>query len=276
MIGVWWVDPDGGVWDWVRGTEGARLESADGLGKAPGSTQSTTSAGQAGRTYRGTTYDYRAVPLKLFVGDTDNRDEPRRGAEWVALDAAVKTSLDEERPGYLLVQSASGVRRMQCRVDEYAAAAGTKAPHLLGRESYNLVLAADVPWFEGFPSVRTLTDSTTSRVYNGGDVESWPVTRVDGPATGTATATIVVDGQATTLTTVTAGQSVIFDSHPERRTVLDQDGNNRRSGLGSPERRAPVPRSKGGVPGSVPVSYSYVGTNPTVTVTVPQLYRAAW
>ena len=279
VVDITWVDADGRSWDWVTGTKGAQLApTMGGLRLPTWSAQSQQSATQAGRTYLGPTWDYRKIPLKLNVGDNHLISGGHRtGADWVCLDSQVVRSLDPERTGLLIITSPLGVRTIRCRAEEVAdASASGKLGHLKGLAAYNVILAADEPWYRGFPFKATLSPGTAVKAYNGGELPSWPVWTIQGPATGTATVTVTAGGASTTLPPVAAGQSLKFDTDPARRTVLDGNGVSRRYLMAARDNRAPIPAASRTGLGSLSLSFTYTGSAPTVSVSCPQLYRGAW
>lgn len=279
VVDITWVDADGQAWDWITGTKGAQLAPTMGGLRLPSwSAQSNQVATQAGRTYLGITYDYRKIPFKLNVGDnhllTGNH---RTGADWIQLDSRVMQSLDPERIGLLVISSPKGVRHLRCRAEEVAdASASGKLGHLKGLAAYNVILAADEPWFRGFPFRATLSAATQVKSYNGGELPSWPVWTVQGPATGTSTVTVTAGTAATTLPPVSAGQSLRYNTAPDKRTITDANKVSRRDELTTRAFTAPIPAATRTGPGSLPLSFTYTGSAPTVTVSCPQLYRGAW
>lgn len=106
--------------------------------------------------------------------------------------------------------------------------------------------AHDPFWYDTDPATTTYTTGTASTflgtflpihlasdtvlgeqtVTNDGDVETWPVWTIAGPATS-ITLSNVTTGEAITLPiTLTAGQSVTIDTRPFRKTVRRDDGTN--------------------------------------------------
>ena len=66
----------------------------------------------------------------------------------------------------------------------------------------------------------------TSTITNGGDVEAWPVWTVNGPVTGIKL-TNTTTGEVIDLpVTLAAGQSVVIDTRPFKKTIRREDGTN--------------------------------------------------
>ena len=263
---------DGSSWNLTTGEQGARLgPNLSGLESGTWTQQASQSARQAGRTWKGTTYDPRTVSLRVHVGDTDNRDEPRRGDAWRHLDSAFRAALSPEVQFWLVVISSSGYRWWGVRLEDFAPADVKRDPSLLGSQMYNMTLVADDPWARGFPVTATPAASAATSLLNAGDVTTWPVWRVTGPTSGSATVTVGSGSNTTTLPPVSSGQVLVFDTDPAKRTILTAFGVSRRGELTAQDKRAPIPAGT-----SVPFTWTYTGTLPSVTVSVPQRYRAAW
>lgn len=266
------VGVDGSLWHLTTGDEGVRLgTSVTGLEAAEWSQVTSQSARQIGRTYQSTRYDARKITARLFVGDTDNRDEPRRGAQWRALDAAFRRAVSPESPSRLVVSSEVGIRWWDVRLEEYAPATAKNDPSLLGAAYYNVVFVADNPWAQTFPNIQPVPAVVGVDLVNDGDVEAWPVWTVTGPTSGSATVTVGSGAQTTTLPAVTSGQVVIFDTDPTRRTVVDGNGVSRRGEILTRDLRASIPAQS-----TRRYAFDYAGVEPTVEVSVPYRFRSAW
>jgi hypothetical protein len=104
----------------------------------------------------------------------------------------------------------------------------------------------------------------------GGDWESWPVYTINGPSSGTLIDPIiegVTAGERLALTanggvSMTAGQALVVDTHPARRSIAFTTGASRRGKLSSDSVWFPL------TPGSNELRFRASGTTTGATVDV--------
>jgi len=266
------VGADQSSWHILTGAEGVMIGGGfGGLDFPTYAQQVFSTAHQAGRTYRGTRYDARKLPITLHVGDmwaTARTDDT-----WRDLDAQFRAALSPEQLQKLIIVSNHGYRWWDVRLDEYVPTAVATDPGLQGLNTYNAVFVADNPFPQGFGfSAPVPLGGVTA--YNGGDIDGWPVWTVRGPVAGTVTVTVGSGVQTTTLPPLSVGQSLFFDTDPTKRSIVDQNGVSRRGELTARDLRASVPANS-----SRAFSWSATGygANPmAVQLDVPFRYRSAW
>lgn len=237
MSSLTWVDPDG--------TETAI--SADGVpaglvgrGMPPVRPFVGTMPNRAGAVYSGTTHDVRrvSVPFEVWGTDVDGADVRAALRAW-ALRLATLTGpgrlrctseLGDERElvawyvgGLELTETGLGIYQQATlefdAPDPYWSDVSDSTAEAAGGS------AVGPKWFPFFPLV--LGGSSIAAeltIDNTGDLETWPVLSITGPADG-PTLRNITTGQALTLdATVGAGEVVTLDARPGARTVTRHDG----------------------------------------------------
>lgn len=280
-----WTGWDGSVWDLADSSVSGVVmgPGVRGLGAPPSQRFSTSSPAVAGSRFRGSRVLEREVfwPLSVLA-DT--------GLGWVDRDSAFWRTLRVDAPGSWAVTSPGGTTRtLRCRladVDEEFVVDPTRH----GWASYGVHLVADDdPFWSGAPLVRSFSPGSpvdffdpagsppfhisagnllaTATLDNPGDVDAFPIWRVDGPTTSV---TVGVDGRNIVIPiTVAGGASLTVDTRPQAQTAIRSDGTDVTASLGAVDFAA-VP------PGAVvPLSLSMVGTG-TVTATLQPRYFRAW
>jgi hypothetical protein len=236
----------------------------------------------AGSRFRGARVTAREVfwPLHVLAAD---------GEAWLALDSAFWATMRPDLPGSWAVTVGGVTRNLVCRWvsggDDYI-----MDPVLAGWASYGVYLVADDdPYWTGAPIVRSWSPGTAvdfvdaggsppfhispgnllaqATMDNPGNVEAFPVWRIDGPTT---TVEVGVDGRVVEVPFAVAdGDSVIVDTRPTAQTAVMSDGTDVTADLGEVD-FAPIQ------PGAVvPLSLSMTGTG-TVTATLTPRYMKAF
>ncbi|AXQ65141.1 minor tail protein [Gordonia phage Schmidt] len=184
-----------------------------------------------GRIYRGTRYKYRRVNLSVLVGDPVWRQPMRTGDRWRDLDSEWQGDLHEELLGRLCFITSHGYRWLDCRVDDASDPQWQTEPGKQGMAKYDYVLASDDAFYSGFPETYPILSVRESfdrgLVHNLGDYERYPVIKVQGPGLFRFGA----GDRWTQLPELYAGQWLEIDTDPNRLTIVDQDGRNRRGDL---------------------------------------------
>lgn len=279
-----WTGPDGSVWelsDWT--ISGLRLGSdVRGMGMPSSSRFSSVSPAVAGSMFRGSRVLEREVfwPLHVLA-------DP--GQAWVDRDGAFWRTMRPDAAGSWAVTGPDGsTRTLACRWVSTEDAFSID-PTLMGWAAYGVYLVADEdPFWSGAPVVRTFAPGepvdfldpagsppfhispgnllTSASIDNPGDVEGFPIWRVDGPVTDV---TVGVQGRVIEVPiAVAGGESLTIDTRPTAQTAIRSDGTDVTAQLGAVD-FAPVP------PGAVvPLTLSMTGTGSVTATLVPRYYRA--
>jgi len=280
---------DGSVWNLNDVTSAALLVGGlGGLHLPPATNRWTTTARRSGRRWKDVVNDARKFTMTVRVGDP--APPFRTGDDWRALDSLFWKALSTESLATLTV----GSRSLPFRLDDDNESEFPKDPALLGKAVYSIACIADKPEWLGATQTATYTfaaDSTTSyygasqgppftisaptfgrtaSISNPGDLASYPVYRIVGPA---ASAVVGVGNDLITLPfALQAGQQVVIDT--EAQTIVDGTGTNLWPQMGSAAVAfAPVPAG-GQVP--IHVGLSSATTASFITVTLVPRYRRAW
>jgi hypothetical protein len=256
-----WQAWDGTLWDLSSGRSGVYLRPGlRGLGMPPIIRYSQKSPAVAGSFYRGSTVDERDVfwNVKVFR-NTGSQD-------WIEHNRRWWRSLNPTKTGKWVVTQPSGdYRNLEIRlVDDsgFTWASDTELdPEIAGFANYGLNLVAEQPYWQGAPisiswrpegspqpffsppgsaSVFSIGSSNAvfgARIANPGDVDAWPVWKVNGPYT---VASVGVGSRLISLPARTNGQSITVDTNPAAQTATDQTGADITAQLGSVD-FAPVP-----------------------------------
>lgn len=282
---------DGSTWDLMGRTSPVQLLGGMGGLHLPSATNRwATTARRSGRRYKDSVTDARQFVMNLRVGDA----EPpyRVGDDWRALDAQFWAALAHDRRATLVF---NGQRSLNFRLGDDNAHDFPKDPALLGKAVYSIDCVADRPEWLGAEQVSTYsfapvanqnnyygategppfvisapTLSQYASVQNPGDLPTYPIWRIVGPAT---TATVGVDGRDIHIPfALQAGQQVIIDT--EAQTITDGNGATLWPQMGSTAVDfAPVPAG-----GSVPITLGIEdgGVTSLIEVRVTARYRRAW
>lgn len=213
-----------------------------------------------------------------------------RGQSWVDLDRAWWRTMDPDRPGLWTVTQPSGESRsLLCRWTS-GADGFEMDPALVGWASYEVYLVAEDPYWQGTPVVRSwapaapvdffdtagdgappfhLSSSVTletATMSNPGDVEAWPVWRIDGPTT-----TVEVGAGGTVVEVpfaIADGDSLTIDARPSAQTAVLADGTDVTDDLGAVG-FAPIAAGA-----AVALSLDMVGAGVVTCSLTPRYYRA--
>lgn len=280
-VSMAWTGWDGSVWSLTTPADGVVLgPGVRGLAEADAADFEDESPGVDGSRWRGSRDLAREVFWPVWVVGP-------QGQEWVERDRAFRRSLSRASPGLWTVTQPNGESRsLVCRLRRIDPAIDLD-PSLVGVAGYAIALVADDPYWLGAPISRTwrqagpadffgeggppfrvspVSTLATATMRNPGDVDAWPVWRVDGPTT---TVDLGVDGGVVEVPfAVPGGSSLTIDTHPTRQVAL-LDGQDVTGDLGEVQwRRIPAG-------GEVPLSLAMTGEG-SVTVTVIPRFRSAW
>lgn len=281
---------DGSVWNLMdRLSPVQLLNGMGGLHLASATNRWVTTARRSGRRFKDTVTDYREFAMTLRVGDA----EPpfRTGDDWRTLDALFWAALAHDRPATLVF---NGNRTLAFRLGDDNDHEFIKDPALFGKAVYSIACVADRPEWLGnsvtasYPFLASGTNyygatqgppfeisaptlGRSASLTNLGDLPSYPVWRIVGPAT---TATVGVGDRLITIPfALQAGQQVVIDT--EAATIIDGTGVNLWPKMGSgPVDFAPVPPG-GEVSIAVGIQDGVVGSS-RIEVTLVPRYRRAW
>jgi len=268
---LWWVGVDGSSWNLLTGEQGLLAQQGlKGLKLPTFKDLSSVSARQDGQVHRGTRWDPRTVVLPYFVGDV--LGTYRTDGDWRALDRAVEQSMSTENVSWLTVISdIGGYRTLQVRMMGPPTELESVDPGGQGAQRYSADFIADMPWYQGIPIKASFTGAGalgTASVGNPGDRDTWPVFTVYGPGSYT----IGCDPARLTTILVAPGQSAVYDTNPQRPTLIDNYGTNLWTYLTSRPLRAALP------PGpSRPLYLTYTGAaTPQVDVAFTPRFAGPW
>lgn len=251
LMGVTYVDPDGGVWDWMEVDE-VFCTAMAGLGTPTPAmaTLGLPSGGAIPQSYQG---QARAVTVGLFASQVLQDD-------FLALQDKIARALWTVRggtpaPGTLILHRPDGSAR---QLDVFHTAGGDQADDDgtksgLTWTTYALTLTAlDPYWRDADPTVLTFTESTAvgipplppidlapatvlgdTTINVLGDAETYPTWTITGP--GTPTISNLSTGRTWSLKTPLISTDVwTIDTSPDgRASVTDQDGVSRWGALAS-------------------------------------------
>lgn len=234
-----YVDADGDVLE-LSDLPGVRALGDSGLEMPPTAMVEDLVPGQPGAQLRDVRIGVRDAVLPFYLNDTTDlrgllrslaqRMNPQRGDGRLRHTAVDGTSRD------LICRYSGGL--------EGSRVSGQAGPNW--RRGALMFRAHDPFWYDTDPATTTYTTGTASTflgtflpihlasdtvlgeqtVTNDGDVETWPVWTIAGPATA-ITLTNVTTGAVIDLPiTLTVGQSVTVDTRPFRKTVRRDDGTN--------------------------------------------------
>jgi hypothetical protein len=240
MIGHTWVGPDGATFTLTDTSGGVWLinEAIEGMGAPPMSAFVRQSAALDGQTLSG----FRAKAREVFWPIAIDSDAD----SWQSLQAAFWASLPFGRTGVWSVTAPDGtVRYLACRFVSEDNTGYSNDPSVYGFEVRGINLVADdpfwrgpevsktfqtaedsVPFFETGPThvFNLMSSSTTASatVTNSGEVDSWPLWTVTGPATGFS---LGVDGSFISgVVAVPDGQYLVINTDPSVQVARLHDG----------------------------------------------------
>lgn len=278
-----WTTPGGTVWeltDWSSPV--TKLKGATGAGAAPvehwwqDAPLVPGSAWDGHRVGRGSLF----LPLLLRAESS---------LEFLELHRLFMAALDPGQESVVRVTAPDGSwREAQCRYSSGADLALDTDPVKLRRAKYGITWEMGVPFWLGEPVVAEFLYSAgtaffpgppftlgpgqvlgAATVENPGDVEAYPVWRVEGPFTGF---TVGVGSSVVSATlTKSAGQWVEVDMDPRRLTVLDEAGVDRWSSLTDATFEG-VPPGEVALVTAVPDA----GAGSSVSLSFTPRYRSAW
>lgn len=205
--------------------------------------------GQPGAQRRQTLFGVREIVVPLEVFGTS------QAGLRVRLRALVKALNPTRGDGVLRAVAPDGVtREIGCRYDSGMEL--VEGLDLLGNvQRAGVVFTATDPfWYDTAPMTSTFTTGAQPNflgnpflpvklasdtvlgqqtVVNDGDVETWPVWTVNGPATSITLSNVTTGETLSLPITLTASQSVIINTRPFQKTVRRNDGTNLYGSLGA-------------------------------------------
>lgn len=277
-----WTGTDGVEWDLTSGPiRLARGASGFGLPKPTHWLQEAPTLD--GASWQGMRTGPREVFLPVNVRGSDADD-------MLAIEAAFFAGLDPQGEGVLRATTHRGTfREIRLRYDDGADIGYELDPVLIRYAPYPLRFVAADPYWTGpelvfpirypdaIPSFFTgppfrLAPSQilgAAEIVNPGDVDAFPVWRVDGPFTSFSVG--VGDSLVEWATTKAAGEFVEIDMNRDRLTIVDEDGDDIR-------RRVDVAAFSAIPAGTVMLDAALVTPAPgsAVTLTFTPRYRRAW
>lgn len=228
LIGV-----DGSTWDLHDGPVMA-LPGTSGFGSPSPEHWWRTSPTLAGSSWQGMRVPQRDAVLPVHIAADSS-------LEWRDVDAAFFTALGDGATecNWVVVTPDAKVRTLPVRFAGGGDVEYERDPMLVMGAAYALTFTAGDPYWRGEPVSESFTDEVaplpffatsggvvnigysrsiaTATVSNPGDVDAWPQWTVTGPVTaftvGVGADTVQYVG------TVTAGQTVVVDTDPRRRTI---------------------------------------------------------
>lgn len=242
-----------------------------------------------GQSYAGGVVDPRRVfwPVYLFAdGGSD---------EWRELDSRFWATLQFGKVGTWRVTTSAGTRELRCRFVSDGGHSFTRDPHKFGWQSYGVELVADDPfWTAGEPvekewsneppvqfygggtdlavapkaapfHISAGTSLATATLANPGDVESWIMWTVEGPAENVS---LGVDGRYVTFPGVVPAGSVLSINTDPLDQLAYLDGVDVTGQLGSYQ-FAPIPAG-----GETALNLSVDGAGTVRAAFVPRYLRA--
>ncbi|AXQ51858.1 minor tail protein [Gordonia phage Catfish] len=220
------------VWDLSKGTSGVVLAGGlTGQHFPEFDTVRTEPARMHGSIYRTTRFKSRKVGLKVLVGDPLWVPKPRRGAQWRDLDDLWNSDLSEVDPGRLTFVTNHGFRWLDVRVEGADDPESVSEPGKSGMVKYGYTMGADKAFYSGFPLRYTIAEHAkgvqSGEVWNVGQYDTYPVVKFHGPGTYT----FGQPGRWTKLPALQVGEWLEIDTDPNRKTIVDQAGRNRRGEL---------------------------------------------
>jgi len=273
---LWWVGVDGSAWNLLTGEQGMLAQQGvKGLKLPTFKNLASVSARQDGQVHRGTRWDPRTVVLPYFVGDVGGvSTQGFVQGDWRALDRAVEQSMSTEAVAWLTVVSdVGGYRTLQVRLAGAPTELDTVDPGGQGAQHYSADFIADMPWYQGIPIKASFSGAGalgTASVGNPGDRDTWPVFTVYGPGSYT----IGCDPARLTTILVAPSQSAVYDTDPQRPTLIDNYGTNLWPYLTSRPLRSALPP---GPSRPLYLYYNYNGTaTPQVDVSFTPRYAGPW
>lgn len=248
----------------------------------------SVSPARAGSRRRGTRIAEREVFWTLGVYSGDGSQA------WLDYDRAFWSTMHPDQPGVWSVTQPDGTtRRLACAFLDDGDASFDRNPSTLGWQVYGVTLIAEWPYWAGDPITRSWSDTasqpffggnsgggfgppfyisagntiSSARMPNPGDVDAYPVWTISGPTTSVTVG--VGDATITYAASIASGASITIDTHPDKRTVVDQSGVDRIGNLSSSVAFAPIPAGS-----SVDLSLAMTGTGSVSASIEPQFFRA--
>lgn len=287
-----WTGADGSVWRLAREDSGVLLlrGGTRGLYAPTHETYRSDSPALAGSRYRGSRTLAREVFWPLLVYSRTSSQA------WTDLDRAFWRTLRADTPGTWSVTLPDGTRRsLACRYEAGGDEAQDELPVRTGYATYGVKLTADEdPYWQGDPQTYTFANPVTrfppypmpgsrngyvlwlSRgstianaiVPNPGDVDTFPLWRVNGPFT---TAQVGVGGRIIDIPfALEAGRTLTLDTRPQAYSARLDDGTDLTGRLGVRREFAPIPAGR-----SITLSLQMQGAG-SVTATITPRYERAW
>jgi hypothetical protein len=281
-----WTGWDGSQWDLSRPEASGVFVSAGvrGLGMPDATLFSSESPAVDGSRFRGYRFTAREVFWPVHIVH-----DPGMG--WVDRDGAFWRTMRPDAPGVWSVTDPNGnVRSLTCRWVSGGGDALQLDPTSVGWATYGVYLVADEdPFWTGAPIIREFSagaqvpffDAADSPPFhispsnllaeatmnNPGDVDAFPIWRVDGPVT---TVTVGVMGRTIVAPlTVVEGESLTIDTRPTAQTAIRSTGVDVTGSLGAVDFAAIPPGA------SVPLTLSMTGTG-KVTASLTPRFLKAW
>lgn len=289
-VQITWTGYDGIVWDLTSPATGVVLapNGVRGLNMPPITRYTRTSPALAGSRYTGFRVEEREVFWPVFIYSKSS------SVDFVVRDRAFWQSMRPDRPGVWAVgRNGAETRYLRCRYADDGDQQFDTDPVLAGWCLYGISLVADDQpmwegeqlswtflqdgaggsWFSDTGSVFTLGPASTlsgASVSNPGDVDAWPVWRVDGP-TDSGSQLGVGGGEVVLNASIAAGAYVTIDTRPDRMSATTNAGVD----LSDAVTWGPLPVPPGTVV-DADIALTSPGAGAQVSVDLTPLYYRAW
>lgn len=237
MIGVQWIGWDGSVWDLRTGQVKMTKAGVTGLGHLSYDAYTRETALSDGQRFTGWRANPRSILLPVLIGQTATEDE------WMALDSAWWKTMRPDKPGTLIVVAPDGSSRsIRLRFVDDGNMAFDHDPTKDRLSVAVLNMIADDPWWVGPAFTRSFWGGSAPEDFfgggshvgppfhigaastlgdavlnNPGDIDTWPVYYIDGPAT---TFAVTINGAPISGTTpVLVDTQLRIETSPTRQVA---------------------------------------------------------
>lgn len=238
MIGVKWFGWEGSEWDLRTGPVHLTKSGVQGLGSLESEVFTQTTALLDGQRFTGWRARPRVVLLPILIGQGATE------MEWFATDRAWWETMRPDKPGTLQVTAPDGSSRtIQLRFEDDGGMQFDRDPTQNRLSVAVLKMVADDPWWKGKPFTQSFSAGTdpvnffggatgfgppffigsantlgVADVFNPGNIDTWPVYYVDGPA---SEFDVKIDGRSIAASmAIAADQQLQIDTHPTRQVAL--------------------------------------------------------
>lgn len=238
MSELTWIDPDGVAFPLQVPGEVRTLTGVIGRTFTPVVYDDETVPFQAGERLRQIRHGAREISVPLLIQGQDQREVRDRLRAWSRrfdttrgegrLVSAMFGSDQRELPCRFVGLLETGEQNESDRAQRVVAVFRAFDPFF--RDTADTVSEFDsgaLMFFPFFPL--TLSGGAvfaTPTINNDGDASAYPIWRINGPGGPVALTNLTTGATLELTTTLTAGQSIVIDTRPFVRSIVDQDGTN--------------------------------------------------